>query len=598
MKEKKRTTSLIKTIIRSFQLMLDARLTKYIVLMIVWLVFGMAAGFGSVLNRNFLNAAAELMTGKEGMLGTALLWLALWGILTLCNDVTDAVWGKQYTLMNMKLREFMQEKILKKVANVRMSYFDDRESQKKIRNVKGDFSNRVSSVVYCAISSSRSLISGITAVAILLGENPWITLIVCISVIPVILINRSYTEERYWQEQDRSFDSQMQQYVGQLLTKRKYMKELRFYQLYDYMENKNEGLIKKRAKEQMALNRKMFSSIFFADLFSYAGMALSLLLISIDIFNGRAGIGSFVLVYQTVQNLQGVLRDLFNNVDFIGEQGHFLDDYREIMEYETEDVQELKMDETRPLEVVFDHVSFAYPGSDREVLRDVNVTIRKGEKIAIVGENGSGKTTFVSLLSGLYSPTKGRILVNGVDISKCLRFLRNKISCTTQDFMHLHGSVEDNVRIGDYEHPHTKEEIREALRKADLLSVVDELPNREETNLGNLLPDSTDLSGGQWQKLAMARNIIKQSADLMILDEPTAALDPLAETRLYQDFSELTGDKGVVLISHRLGAAKVSDRILVFQNGQIVEDGTHKTLLQAGGCYTNMYQAQAQWYEG
>lgn len=598
MKEKKRTAPLIKTMLQSFQLMMDARLVRYLIVMIVWLIFGMTSGLGSLLNRNFLNAASGLLSGDGGMLRTALLWLGLWGVLTLSSDLVDAIWDRKYMDMNVKLRAFVQEKILKQVANVRMSYFDDREAQKKIRNVKGEFPNRISSVVYCAIDSSRMIVTGITAIAVLMGENPWITLIVILSVIPVVIISRIYTEERYWQEQGRSFDSQMQRYVGLLLTKQKYMKEMRFYQLYDYMEAKNERLKRKKAKEQIALDRKLFFSILFADVFTYAGMALSLLLISVDIFHGKAGIGSFVLVYQTVLSLQNALRFLFNQMDFIAEQGHYLADYHEVMGYETEDVQSVEMDESMPLTIVFDHVSFSYPGSDREVLHDVNVTIQKGEKIAIVGENGSGKTTFVSLLCGLYAPTKGRILINGVEASKCLRFLRSKISCTTQEFMHLHGSVADNVRIGDYERPHTREELREALRKADVLQVVDELPKKEDTNLGNLLPDSTDLSGGQWQKLAMARNVIKQEADLMILDEPTAALDPLAETRLYEDFSELTKDKGVVLISHRLGATRVSQRVLVFREGQIVEEGSHGALLQAGGYYAQMYQAQAQWYEG
>ena len=193
-------------------------------------------------------------------------------------------------------------------------------------------------------------------------------------------------------------------------------------------------------------------------------------------------------------------------------------------------------------------------------------------------------------------PNKGRILVNDQDITDNLDFLRSKLSCTMQDFLQYNATIADNVRIGDIENEHSDEDIVEALKKADLYDFVQTLDNKENTYLGNLHPGSIDLSGGQWQKLAMARNLIKADARIMIMDEPTAALDPIAESRLYEEFSNLTQDRTVILISHRLGATRLADRILVFDDGRIVEDGNHEQLISMGKLYNSMYNAQAQWY--
>lgn len=325
-----------------------------------------------------------------------------------------------------------------------------------------------------------------------------------------------------------------------------------------------------------------------------------------DILAGKCGIGSFVLIYSSAQNLQNSMNSIFACFNMIGSEGRYLEDYDTVMNFEEEQTDITEGHNTldnenaeslqEGIELDFKDVHFTYPGSDREILKGINLKIRQGEKIAIIGENGSGKSTFVSLLNGLYSPTKGEVLVNGKDIKEQLGILRKKMSCTLQDFGEYDFTIAENVRIGDLANVHTDKEVREALKKAGILEYVDTLKAGMETPLGNHAEGSVDLSGGQWQKLAMARNLIRADASIMIMDEPTAALDPVAESRLYQEFQNLTGDKTVLLISHRLGATRLADRILVFSDGQIVEDGSHEELLKQNGLYTQMYTAQSQWY--
>lgn len=584
-----------KTISRGLSLLHEAGHLRTTLFYLTWIVCGALASITAIFNKNFLNAAAGVLAGRETALKTAVFWLIIWSAVEIGEQLFNMVSSRAISRMDLNLDYYVSEKVFHKVSKVQLRYFDDREEQRRIRNVKEGFSWNVCVVCSSAVEVLRCFVMAAAAVAVIAGENWKIAVLICAATIPSILIGRRQTEEKYIMSQNQSFDEKMQRYMGLILTTRKYIKEMHFYQLYDYMEDKFDETVIGMMKQRVGFAKKYLMAGLFSDIISYAAIAGALLWISIDIFKGRAGIGSFVLIYTTVQTLQGTLLNLFTSLDEIGDRGRYLEDYEAVMAFEEEPIDTTD-EESEGLEITFDHVSFTYPGSEREILTDINLTIHDREKIAIVGENGSGKSTFIGLLTGLYQPTKGRILVNGKEISQMLGYLRNHISCTTQDFFNLCGTIEENVIIGDFEHPHDKQDVRKALKKADLLDTVEEYENKEQTYLGNLFKDSTDLSGGQWQKLAMARNLYKDRASLMIMDEPTAALDPLAESRLYHDFSKLTKDKGVVLISHRLGATRLADRVLVFHEGQVVEDGSHEELLKQKKLYTEMYHAQAQWY--
>ena len=216
--------------------------------------------------------------------------------------------------------------------------------------------------------------------------------------------------------------------------------------------------------------------------------------------------------------------------------------------------------------------------------------------MAIVGENGSGKSTFVALLCGLYQPQRGRITFAGKELSEVLGLMRRATSFVFQDFGRYQLTVADNIRIGNTYRELTEGEIITAAKRADADGFIQEMEQKYNTFLGSLEQGRTDLSGGQWQKLAFARCITRQEAKVMILDEQTAALDPISEARFYREFRELTGDRTAIMISHRLGATKLADRILVFHEGRIVEEGTHEKLMSKNGLYAQMYEAQAQWY--
>lgn len=598
MKEEKRKRSpILPSIKRAVRLVMESGNTKNLVVTSLWVVLGAVTSFTAVFHEKFLNAAADLLGEDPKALSVAFFWLFIWGSVEIVISLFYRLNSKVSAEMRHELCYYVEGKVMEKVGKVRLKYFDDRDAQKKIRFAKNGLGDRAAEVTHGTLGMIRNVITFVSAALILVNTNWVIAVLVVLSVLPAVFLERKRTEKYYELNQWQSYEGQMQSYLSWLLIKRKYIKEMRFYQLYDYIQDKYDDSVLNLNKQQMKLAKIFLYCGIGSSLLTYGAIAVSLAVISSEILAGKAQIGAFVLVYNTVQNMQNTLSGIFSHLNLIGDQGRYLEDYETVMAFEEEpEGDEETIRKTDSLELTFQNVSFSYPNTEREVLKNINLTIKQGEKIAIVGENGSGKSTFVSLLTGLYEPTKGKILVNGVDISENLGLLRGKLSCTMQDFLQHQDTIAENIRIGDIRKNHSQEEIVKVIEKAGLLENIESLPNKENTYLGNIYPESKDLSGGQWQKLAMARNLLKEDACVMVMDEPTAALDPLAESRLYEEFSALTGDKTVILISHRLGATRLADRVLVFHNGQIVEDGSHEKLLKQNQLYTQMYHSQSQWY--
>lgn len=251
---------------------------------------------------------------------------------------------------------------------------------------------------------------------------------------------------------------------------------------------------------------------------------------------------------------------------------------------------------SEPADIRFEHVTFFYPGSSRAALKDASVTIREGEKVAIVGRNGSGKSTFVNLLCGLYEPQQGSVSIAGKEASSDPFAVRKNLSAVFQNFGRYEDTIRFNVTISDAQRMPDDGRIMELLEKAGAADFVRARKRGLDEVIGSYAEGGNNLSGGQWQRVAIARAAYRSDARIMLLDEPTSALDPMAEATIYRNFAELVGERTALLISHRLGIASVVDRVLVFDGGCIVEDGSPDELLASGGLYAKLYESQAQWY--
>ena len=246
--------------------------------------------------------------------------------------------------------------------------------------------------------------------------------------------------------------------------------------------------------------------------------------------------------------------------------------------------------------IVFENVSFEYPDDHNIVFTGLDLNIRHGEKVAIVGENGSGKTTFINLLLGLYAPQEGTIMIGNLPLAEHVRSCRKNMSAIFQNFGKYEATIRQNIVISDLDRPEDDRGLLELMEKAGAGALLENQENGLDEMVGSLSDQGNNLSGGQWQRLAITRAAYRENAKIMILDEPTAALDPLTEAELYRNFAKIVAGRTTLFVSHRLGVSKIVDRILVFQDGRIAEDGSHEELMRKNGLYAKMYHAQAQWY--
>jgi ATP-binding cassette subfamily B protein len=319
------------------------------------------------------------------------------------------------------------------------------------------------------------------------------------------------------------------------------------------------------------------------------------------VIHGTLTASEFLLFFTAVGGFASWVSGLLSSLTKLHTQSLDVSTVREFLAYP----EPFCFEQGLPLEVVKDHpyqielrnVSFSYPGSDQEILRNINLTIRPGERLSIIGLNGAGKTTLVKLISGFYDPTGGEVLLDGENIQKYNRRHYYKLfTGVFQDFSILPGTFAENIAVA-IQTPHT-ERVKACAKKAEIAGKIEKLPNQYDTYIGKeVYDDGTALSGGEMQRLLLARALY-QDAPIILLDEPTAALDPIAESDIYKKYADLTHGRTSLYISHRLASALFCDRILMMENGSIIEEGTHDTLMKKGGKYKELYEIQSHYYKG
>jgi ATP-binding cassette subfamily B protein len=314
---------------------------------------------------------------------------------------------------------------------------------------------------------------------------------------------------------------------------------------------------------------------------------------------GRYSIGDLTLITTAIMQAMSNIQQLFSTASGVADQALFLTDLLAFFEMKPH-VQSKANGLTAPKPVQrgfeFRNVSFCYPGTSRRVLSDFNFTLAPGQRVALIGENGQGKTTIVKLITRLYDPSEGQILLDGIDLREYdLDSLHAEIGVIFQDFMRYEMTARENIAVGRIEMEHAPEEIEYAADKSLASGVVARLQGGYDQMLGRRFEGGVDLSGGEWQKLALARAYLRD-AQLLILDEPTASLDARSELEVFERFAELTTDKMALLISHRFSTVRMADRIVVLEGGRLVEEGSHNQLMALGGRYAAMFEMQAASY--
>lgn len=545
------------------------------------LLFGMTAGQGVSVN-NVIAAFA--------LLGVYFLMQLFFQFLSEHHLIND----------RSRTKLFIKEYVLRQICTVHYSYLENRD----------DFFRRIEFAdSYAAEEMSRNIqnipvilqqtVLFVSVSAALWAVHPAMVLILATTSIPAAILSYRQSDEGFRHRAKWCEEGTLAiHFYHKCASTEKGIQEVRHYELFDYLKARWRALADSYIFKKNQLTAKHLKANLTADFLRSAVYLLILLLTAWMIYENPAlGVGVFTLVYTLSDRMQKAAGNLLSSVMQFSASLSYMKEFFSLETLEREeDGREAENAAGAGSSIDFSHVSFSYPGADREALHDISVSIRSGERIAIVGENGSGKSTFISLLTGMFAPDSGEIRIDGLPVEQHKKALRKRISVIFQDFAHYEGSLRENITVSDRAQKRTDAEIMALAEKIHVEDVVQEQENGLDSMLGHLSSKGNDLSGGQWQKIALLRAVYRSDTSIMILDEPTAALDPMAEAELYRNFSGITGGRTTLLISHRLGITKLVDRILVFRDGRIIEDGGHRQLMEKGGCYSEMYKAQASWY--
>ncbi|ARU60700.1 hypothetical protein CBW65_06080 [Tumebacillus avium] len=493
-----------------------------------------------------------------------------------------------------------------KVAKSPLSYFDIPEFYNQLNRVRGSVSSKFLHPIMNMFQIFQHIVTLLSVIGYLISVH-WIFAVLCIVVfIPLTITQLKLSKNRYLVSYLQSRDSREIGYIANLFSDKASIKEIKIFNLSNHLNERWSQRFRIVSGQILTLARKQQ----WIDFGLQTGTTLFFTGISFFILFGKNSkvtqVGDFYTITQMIQNVQNSFTQLSYLTGSIYEETLYIQDFYEFIEYGDPAFAEAAAAaaaESPPTAAVqfqdsieFDSVSYRYVNSDAEALKDVSFQIKKGEKIAIVGTNGSGKTTLIKCLLGLYPIREGNITIDGVSLHEVSpQNLQELMTVVFQDFTKYAFSAHDNIAFGDIQKYRDRELLVAAAEKSGVHQFVQHFADGYDTALGRLLADGEELSGGQWQKIAFARALFRDS-EIMILDEPTAALDPYAEMEIYKEFEKLTRNRTTIFISHRMAAAKLADRIVVMQAGKVAEVGTHQELIERNGVYREMFELQAEWY--
>jgi len=586
-----------------------------IVMVAVAVLNGILPVVGSLISKEILNELQEIVAGQAvseavgtefsvPFIGSAvMLLLVFFFVHRILGSVVGRVNTAVTRIAGEKVVRYVRLQIMEKAKELDLAAFDMPEFYEKLENANREAGVRpimVMSSTFDAVSKFISLV-GYVVVLITAPDMWWIAPLMIVISIPTAAVNFAYRKKTFNYMRRRSKDRRQMNYYSDIMVDKNLVKEIRMYDLADTFKGEFDNVFARYYKGLRGLivreNAWQISLTVLSALVNCAFFAI----IAVKVFNGDLQIGDYSLytgaltsVASTVSGLISVSAQVYEGTLFIDNLIAFMKERPTVVPSVTEPRH---VETGKPHTIEFVNVSFAYPGCDNMVIKNVSLKFRPGETVVLVGLNGAGKTTFIKLLTRLYDPTEGYILLDGRDIREYdTKELYSMFGIIFQDFGKYAFSVEDNIKFGDIHREHDKDAIMSAAADAGAEDFISRLPEGYGTPLMRYFePDGIELSIGQWQKLSIARAFYSRS-DILILDEPTASLDPMAEQEIFNQFDELRRDKTTIFVSHRLSSATVASKIVVLEYGELVEEGTHKELMAKKGRYYELFTTQASRY--
>jgi ATP-binding cassette subfamily B protein len=520
--------------------------------------------------------------------GLVVLMTAAQRISTVCQSILRVLLGNKINVM-----------ILEKALTLELAHFEDSEFYDKLVRARREASSRPLSLVIKTFDLFRDSILLVTIGIWLYQFSPYAVLLLGLAGVPAFLAEARFSGEAFRIHRRRSAERRLQIYLEMVLTREDGVKEVKLLQLGKLFVQRYVDIFKNIYREDKSLVLRRGFWGYVLGLLASAAFYFAYGWVGFAAIAGTITIGQMTMYIAQFRLGQNAVTSSLTAVNGMYEDNLYLSNLSEYLSHKVPEQTGSKIKgPDSGAGILFENVSFNYPGSENPALHNINLHIRPGESLAIVGENGSGKTTLIKLLTRLYVPTEGKIFLEGLELSGWdIGTLRQKIGVIFQDFSRYQLIVGENIGIGDVKNIHQDDHVADAARKGMADVFIRDLPAGYKTQLGTWFKDGKELSGGQWQKIALSRAFMRNQADILILDEPTAAIDAKAEAEIFEHFRDLTANKISIIISHRFSTVRRADYIVVLEQGEILERGSHTELLHLDGQYATLFKLQAKGYQ-
>ena len=521
----------------------------------------------------------------------AVIVAALTGVqrgISLCQALLRAQLGQRVNVM-----------ILEKALTLELAQFEDAEFYDKLTRARREASSRPLSLVKRTFGLVQNLVSLLSYGVLLVQFSPWAVVVLLIAGLPAFFAETRFSGEAFRLFRWRSPETRMQLYLETVLAREDNVKEVKLFGLGPLLLDRYRDIFHRLYKADRALAIRRDGWGFVLGLIGTVALYGAYAWIAVAAVASRITLGQMTMYLMLFRQGQSAVSAILSAIGGMYEDNLYLSTLYEFLETPIISTDASTARGPQPDDGIrFEGVSFTYPGASQRALMDIDLHILPGESLALVGENGSGKTTLIKLLTRLYRPEQGRILLDGMDLNDWQESaLRQRIGVIFQDFSRYQFLVGENIGVGDVHYFEDEERWREAAGKGMADVIIEGLPAGYNTQLGKWFKDGQELSGGEWQKIALSRAFMRANADILVLDEPTASMDAAAEAKIFEHFRRLTQNRIAILISHRFSTVRMASQIIVIENGRIIERGSHEDLVELDGHYARLFALQAAGYK-
>lgn len=572
-------------------------------LAIATLVAGVLPAVAAWLGQLIVDAVVAAMEHHEAT-GEADWWPVLRYVLAEAGVIAAIALAQralsaQQSLLRALLGQKVNVMILEKAGTLSLAQFEDSEFYDKLTRARREASVRPLGLVNKTFSLAQNAISLISFGVLLVQFSPWAPLVLVVGALPVFISEAKFSGDAFRLFRWRSPQTRMQMYLETVLAREDSIKEVKLFGLEPLLLDRYRKIFDTLYAEDRRLTLRREGWGFVLGLLGTVAFYGAYAWVVVETITGTLSLGQMTMYLMVFKQGQAALSASLTSISGMYEDNLYLSNLYEYLEQPVAPEEGSLTAGTRPGDGIrFENVGFTYPGAETPALTGISLHLRPSESLALVGANGSGKTTLIKLLTRLYEPSTGRILLDGNDLREWdVQALRRRIGVIFQDFVRYQMKVGENLGAGDVAAFEDEARWREAARRGLADDFIAEMPGGYHTQLGRWFKGGQELSGGQWQKVALSRAYMRESADILVLDEPTAAMDAAAEAAVYADFRDHSQGKMTILISHRFSTVRAADQILVIDGGEILEQGDHASLMAANGRYARLFRLQAKGYE-